>query len=212
MPAPSREPMTKENMLEEFAGPLDTGPDYGPERPTPLNFAWGGREPQPYTPGETDIMSFAGAPAGRSGFMGQLPDDPSRGGGYIDSSSWEDVPNPAAFPSFSEQMVGRGALRADSLEADEARRTLEDPYHRVRGEKMAEAEAGAFMQKEILGFLQEQKEQLAQRIAEDKLQELQSDPRFLSLPPIERQRLEQDALTQARFEAAQMIGGGSGLR
>lgn len=98
-----------------------TTPQTKTEQRAPLQFSWGGNAPQDYQPGITDVLSMEGAPAGREGFMGQTPDDPSRGGGFVASQPWENVANPQGFEGFHQAQGVQEALKG-----------LEDPLWRER--------------------------------------------------------------------------------
>lgn len=112
--------------------PQPTGiptPETKTEPRAPLQFAWGGRTPQDYAPGVTDILQMAGAPpGGREGFMGVEPTDPSRPGGYVlppmtpeGVTDWSQVAHPMGFEAFREAPMVQETLRG-----------LEDPMWRER--------------------------------------------------------------------------------
>lgn len=131
--------------------PGSVAPGTGPmpqtktEPRAPLQFAWGGGDPQNYAPGISDVLDlgqFPGAPSGgREGFMGAEPQDPMQAGGHIlppqtpeGQTDWGNVANPMGFESFQT---------APGVE--ETIRSIQDPLWREKGAAMAAAEG----QKEV---------------------------------------------------------------
>lgn len=138
-------------------------------RRAPLRFAWGGGTPQDYVPGETDIMSLPGEPAGgRAGFMqptameyyeaarpGTLalsgrgrPTSPSRSGGFVTGAP--------------EMMDPRTALEL----ADTAtlRRQAEDPLWRQREESLIRQQEEESIKESMLRLEREQMKEIADDI------------------------------------------------
>jgi len=111
--------------------PVIPGPSTKTEPEAPLSFAWGAGEPQPYQPGQTEVLKMRGAPAARGGFMGAAPvAGGTRAGGFGQSQTdWSKVANPMAFEAYTERPA-MSAIEAASR----------DPLFRERG--IAEAEMG----------------------------------------------------------------------